>query len=149
MTESDITDFIADFVAQDDPELGSRMEYQAAALREAVCTDPASFGRWVDANDVKLLYSAFALKDEDFSARFPKMSHMGEPQRRQFIASLEVHFETCKHCSLKRGYDFELDGRIKKACQQNKELLLQLLKEEEAESSKEGEHRDAKLELTI
>lgn len=147
--ESDISDIIAGFVAEADPELASRMEYQAEALRENPCTDPASFGRWVDANDVKLLISAFTLEDKDFAVRFPKWKHITAPERQKFLVGLEAHFETCKHCSLKRGYDLELDARIKKVCQQNNKLLLQLLREEEAEDSKEGEHLRMKLEPAI
>lgn len=146
--DSDITDFIADLVAEADPELATRLEYQAAALRETECTDPVTFGRWVDASDVKLLLSAFALEDEDFGVRFPKLKHITAPERRKFIAALEVHFETCQHCSLKRGYDLELDARIKKACSQNSKTLLRLLREEAAESP-EGEHLRMKLEPAI
>lgn len=146
---SDITDFVADFVAEADPELATRLEYQAAALRETACTDPATFGRWVDANDVKLLLSAFALEDEDFAVRFPKLKQSTAPERRKFIAGLEVHFETCKHCSLKRGYDLEIDARVKKACLQNSKTLLRLLRKEAAESSEEGEHLRMRLEPAI
>lgn len=147
--EFDITSFIADFVIQDDPELTSRLNYQAAALREVGCTHPTTFGRWVDANDVNLLFSAFSLGDEDFAARFPAMAHIKEPQRRQFIDALGAHFESCEHCSLKRGYDLEFEARIKKACRLNSKALLRLLREGETESTKEGEHRGLKLEPVI
>jgi hypothetical protein len=145
----DITSFIADFVLEADPEMSLRTEYQAAALQEAKCTDYACFGRWVDAYDVKLLLSAFALADKDFAVRFPRMAHITEAQRRKFIDALESHFETCQHCSLKRGYDLEMDARIKKVCQQNNKVLLQLLREEETESSPEGEHLRMTLESAI
>jgi hypothetical protein len=147
--ESDISDIIAGFVAEEDSELADRMEYQAEALRENACTDPASFGRWVDANDVKLLVSAFTLGDEDFAVRFPRWRDITAPERERFLAGLNAHFETCKHCSLKRGYDLELDARIKQVCQQNSKILLRLLREEEAEPLKEGDHLGMKLELAI
>jgi hypothetical protein len=147
--ESDVTKVIAGFVVETDSELAARMEDQAAALGETPCTAPAAFGRWVDANDVKLLFSAFALEDKDFTFRFPAMQHLTAAERQKFIADLEVHFETCKHCALKRGYDLELDARIKKVCQQNNKLLLQLLREEENESAKEGEHLTINFEPAI
>lgn len=146
---SDITDFIADLVIEADAELATRAEYQAEALRETACTNPAAFGRWVDANAVNLLFSAFALEDMDFAVRFPKLKHITGPERQKFIADLEGHFETCKHCSLKRGYDLELDARIEKACLQNSAALLRLLREEEAEPSDEGDHPMMKFEPAI
>lgn len=147
--ESDISDIIAGIVVEADTELAARMEYQAEALRENACTDPVAFGRWVDANDVKLLVSAFALGDKDFADRFPRWGRINEAERREFLAGLDVHFETCKHCALKRGYDLELDAHIKLACQQNNKFLLQLLREEEAESAEEGDHQSMKLEPAI
>ncbi|HWS87271.1 MAG TPA: hypothetical protein VN282_09920 [Pyrinomonadaceae bacterium] len=146
---SDISDIIARLVAEADPELASRMEYQAEALRESACIDPDSFGRWVDANDVKLLTAAFALRDEDFAVRFPRWRGITAAQRRKFLADLDAHFEKCRHCALKRGYDLELDARIKKACQRNSEFLLRLLREEEAQSSEEGEHLSLSFEPAI
>lgn len=135
--ESDITDMIADMVRQTAPELASRLEYQAEALRETECTDPM-VGRWVDDNDVKYLLSAFALEDEDFAERFPALAHITGPERQQFIAAVEAHFDQCLHCARKRGFDLELDARIKKTCRQNSATLLQLLEEEMAVAEEAG-----------
>jgi hypothetical protein len=136
----DITDVIADLVLQADPELGSRLEYQDEALRETKCVNPV-VGRWIDANDVKYLLSTLDLDDKDFAAKFPTMEHITRPERQKIMTTIEAHFEQCQHCSLKRGYDLELDMHIKQACQQNSSTLLQLLEEDEADLSEEGEHQ--------
>ena len=127
--KDELTDVIADFVFKSAPDLASRLESQAEALDEAKCINPV-IGRWVDENDVKYLLSTFALNDKDFAERFPTMAHMSSATRQQVIAALEDHFEHCQHCSLKRGYDLELDARIKRACQQNSAFLLQLMRED-------------------
>ncbi|HKY05937.1 MAG TPA: hypothetical protein VJQ56_13665 [Blastocatellia bacterium] len=137
--KNDLTDVIAAFVFRSAPDLASRLEAQAEALDEAKCNNPV-IGRWVDENDVKYLLSAFALNDKDFAERFPAMAHTSKAERQQVIAVFEEHFEHCKHCSLKRGYDLEMDARIKQACKQNSDFLLQMLEEEDAEPSKEDEH---------
>jgi hypothetical protein len=145
--EPEITDTIADLVRQANPELETRLAYQAEALREHECTDPL-IGKWVDANDVKYLLSTFDLADEDFAERFPTMAHVKREDRRRVAEAIERHFEQCTHCSLKRGYDLELDAQIKRACGQNSALLLELLGEDEAELAEEGEQRGLILEGT-
>ncbi len=138
--KSDLTDKIADFVFMTTPDLASRLEYQAEALREAKCTNPV-VGRWIDENDVKYLLSAFALEEKDFAAKFPTLAHITAQERQQAITTIEDHLEKCPHCSLKRGYDLELDAKIKQECQKNRDVLLQLLKEEEeADSSDDDDH---------
>jgi hypothetical protein len=143
--KNDLTDVIADFVFKSAPDLASRLEAQAEALAEAQCINPV-VGRWVDENDVKYLLSTFALNDKDFAKRFPAMAHTSGAERQQVVATLEEHFEHCQHCSLKRGYDLELDARIKQACQRNSDFLLQVLGEDETESSKEDDHPSMELE---
>ena len=142
--EPDIINIIASFVLQANPDLASRLEYQAEALREVECIYP-SLGRWVDANHIKCLLSAFALGDEDFAERYPAQAHLTERERQRLIEALEAHFEQCPHCSLKRGYDFEMDVRIEQTCQQNTDFLLQILEEDETDLPEEGDHEDMKL----
>jgi hypothetical protein len=69
----DVTDFIAVFVVEADSDNASRMKYHAEAFRVNVCADPISFRRQVNAKDVKLLFSAFALEDKDFAVRYPTL----------------------------------------------------------------------------
>jgi hypothetical protein len=135
--EPEITDVIADLVRQANPELEARLEAQAEALREHQCVNPL-IGKWVDTHDVKYLLSTFNLADEDFAERFPTMAHVKREERRRVAAAIERHFEQCVHCSLKRGYDLELDAQIKQACRQNSALLLELLGEDGAEPAGEG-----------
>ena len=135
----DITYKIADILRWEKPELEERLGDQAQALNENKCIDP-NIGRLVDANDVKYLFSALELEDEDFAEFFPKIANIKKPERRQIIATIESHFERCKHCALKRGYDWELDAQIKNICLQNKDTLLQML-DEDADLS-EGEHQN-------
>jgi hypothetical protein len=138
--KTNITNAIADLVLQSEPDLASRLESQAEALREVECTNPA-LGRWIDAHDVKYLLSTFSLDDDDFAGRFPAMAHITGQERQRVVAAMEAHCDQCPHCSLKRGYDLELDARIKQAGQQNSTALLQLLEESEADQAEEGEHR--------
>jgi hypothetical protein len=143
MMKYDVIDVIADLVRQSTPDLPARLEYQAEALSELECTQPM-LGRWIDEYDVNYLLSAFALADKDFAAKFPGMAHFSGHERQQFLIMLETHFERCPHCSLKRGYELELDARIEQACRQNRDSLLQLLEEETTEMSDEGEHQNDK-----
>lgn len=136
--KNDLTDVIAALVFKSAPDLASRLESQAEALDKAKCNNPV-LGRWIDENDVKYLLSTFDLNDKDFAERFPAMARTTREERQRVIAALEEHFEHCQHCSLKRGYDLELDARIKQACQQNSDLLLQMLGEEEPAPSNEDE----------
>jgi hypothetical protein len=124
--KADITNAITDFVLEANPDLGSRLEAQAEALREVECTNP-DVGQWIDANDVKYLLSIFALEDKDFAAKFPTMAHITGPERQRFAATIGIHCKHCPHCSLKRESDSELDEHIKQACQQNNNFLLKLL----------------------
>lgn len=138
--KTNITDTIADLVIQAEPDLATRLEYQEEALREVECTNHI-FGQWIDAHDVKYLLSTFALGDTDFAERFPTMAHISWHERQRVLAALETHLGKCPHCSLKRGYDLELDARIKQACEQNNSALLQLLKEEAPEASDGSENQ--------
>ena len=121
-----ITEEIAELVRSATPELEERLEAQAEALQETECTDP-EVGQWIDAYDVKYLLSSLALKEEEFAPRFPEMAQVTFPERQKFIATIERHFNNCVHCSLKRGYDIEIDEKIKKVCRENREILLELL----------------------
>lgn len=144
--KSDLTDIIADLVLEAAPELTSRFEYQAEALQEIKCTSPALEGQWIDAYEIKYLFSILALGDEDFAARFPALARFAEPERQNFIAILERHLERCQHCSLKCGYDLELDQRIKEVCRENSALLLQLVEEDTEGCVVEVEIENSKLE---
>ena len=145
---NDLTNEIADLVFKSAPDLADRLEAQAEALDEAKCTNPV-IGQWVDANDVKYLLSTFALGNKDFAEKFPAMASTTEEERQHVIAAFEEHFKHCKHCSLKRAYDLELDERIKRACQQNSEALLQLLEGDETETSTEDDHQGFEIETVI
>jgi hypothetical protein len=144
--KSDLTDVIADLVFQAAPELTSRFEDQAVALRETKCTSPGFEGQWIDTYEVKYLFSILALGDEDFAARFPALAHASAADRWQLRTTLEAHLERCPHCSLKRGYDLELSQRIKKTCRQNSTWLLHLLEEDAAEYASEGQCEGPELE---
>jgi hypothetical protein len=121
-----IIDVIADQVLKSAPELQDRLQYQAEALEEHKCTQPV-LGHWIDENDVKYLLSSFALGDKDFAARFPAMGQVSEATRQRLLQAFDRHFESCVHCSLKRGYDLELDARIKQTCKEESHSLLELL----------------------
>jgi hypothetical protein len=136
--KSNIEDVIADLVFQTTPDLTSRLDSQAEALREIKCTSPA-LGRLVDANDVNYLLSVLNLRDEDFAEMYPAKAHIGATERRQILSALEIHFQQCEHCSLKRGYDLEMNARIEQAFRRNSKHLLQALKEDETNPSEESE----------
>jgi hypothetical protein len=140
--KSKIIDAIADLTLQATPDLATRLEYQEEALRDVQCTNPV-IGAWIDANDVEYLLSTFDLNDQDFAARFPAMAHSTKSVRQRLIATIEAHCERCQHCSLKRGYDLELDARIEQAGQDNRQSILGLIKEENDSDGleSEGEHR--------
>ena len=144
--KTDLTEIIADLVLQSAPELTSRSEYQAEALMEIKCTSPTLEGQWLDTYEIKYLFSILALGDEDFTARFPALARFAGPERRQLIGTLERHLERCQHCSLKRGYDLELDQRIKEVCRENSTLLLQLLEEDAEAYLGQVEIENSKLE---
>lgn len=136
---SEISDIITDLVFLADVDLEARLEAQAEALRESGCVNPI-LGRWVDENEVNYLLATLALKDEDFTEEFPSMAHITWQERQGLIAALESHFEQCPHCSLKRGYDLEMDARIEQTCEQNNNTLLRILKEDEDDSTDESDH---------
>lgn len=137
----DIANLISDFVREGDQDLQSRLESQAEALADLQCTDER-LGRWVDSNPVEYLYAAFNLKDQDFAKEFPRLAHITSSERRLFLKRIDEHFCQCVRCSLKRGYDLELDSRIERACREHKGLLLQALKEDKPDAAKEGEHQN-------
>lgn len=143
--KSDIADIIAELVRQNNPDVDSRIAYQAEALSEIKCTRPL-IGRWIDSCDVEYLLSALDLADEDFASRFPASASVKAPERRRMAAAIESHLCECQHCALKRGYELELDGRIEQECIQNRDLLLQILKDERADAAEAGERPDGKAE---
>jgi len=116
---SDITDLIADFIRQAEPDLSTRLEYQAQALEDLKCTN-AVLGKWVDAHDVQYLLAAFDLDDHEFASNFPGMAHLKEHDRQKIIETFETHFEHCPRCHRKRSYDMEFNGRIESAVRQQK-----------------------------
>lgn len=145
MKKVEITEAIADMVRQETPDLTSRLEYQEEALQEVECID-RRVGHWVQEYDLKYLFASLSLEDADFAEKFPLAKPVGKHGRLAMIDAIEKHLEHCGHCSLKRGYDLELDSRIKEVCREKSEILLQLLEEEEEGAcSEEGEH--VRLEL--
>lgn len=128
---NEITDAITNMIFQDEPDLASRLRSQDEALRETPCTAP-ELGRWFDAYDAAYLLSVIALGDETFVEEFPPMAHVGAGARGLLLAALAAHPDECPHCALKRGYDFDMGGRVERACRQNKDYLLRLLREEES-----------------
>ena len=142
--ESDFSDIIVGMLRQAEPDLDLRLEYQAEALDDAKCTNPL-LGRWIDKNHVQYLLAAFALSDSDFAEYFPQMADVTEHHRKRIIKAFEDHFEQCQHCSLKRGYDAELDGRILRLCRDNKDHLIHQLKPENKETVSEGDHLDLQI----
>lgn len=146
--KNDITYTIADLVRQNFLDLDLRLEAQAESLAESGCVSPV-IGQWIDAYDVKYLLSALSLGEDAFAERFPGMAHIHEPERLQIVDAIESHFERCPHCSLKRGYDFELDARIKKTCLDNKKFLLDLMgNDEPSTTGNEDSADDDHLTLT-
>ncbi|HKO42932.1 MAG TPA: hypothetical protein VJU84_06575 [Pyrinomonadaceae bacterium] len=130
--EEDIIDVIARLVCDSDTELEARLEYQQDALAESKCIDPM-VGRRIAEGDAEYLFSAFGLDDENFAARFPNMAHFTREGRGTLIETFSTHLDRCLHCSLRRGYDLELGARIKRVCRENKDVLLRLLVEQEAD----------------
>ena len=139
--ESDFSDIIVSMLRQAEPDLDARLEYQAEALQEAACTEPL-LGQWIETHHVQYLLSAFALSDSDFAENFPKMAHVNEHQRKRIINAFEDHFEHCRRCSLKRGYDLELDSRIERTLRKNREDLIHHLKPADPKTSSDADHLD-------
>jgi hypothetical protein len=136
---SDITDLIADFIRQAEPDLNTRLEYQAQALEDLKCTN-AVLGKWVEAHDVQYLLAAFDLDDEEFASNFPGMAHLKEHDRQRIIETFEIHFEHCSRCHLKRSYDLEFNGRIESAVRQQKVHLSPQFRATDPEKSGEEVH---------
>ena len=126
----DFDDLIVDLVRQGEPDLDSRLESQAEALKELECTNPV-LGRWIDEYDVEYLIAAFNLDDDEFSSRFPAMGHLNQHDRSQIIEAFENHFDQCPHCFLKRGYDMEMNARIERAYDLNNAAVMEHLQSEE------------------
>lgn len=141
---ADIADIIAVLVRRKNSEIDSRLAGHAEALSEAKCTSPL-IGSWVDSIDVEYLLAALDLEDKDFASRFPASAHFGVEERRRVAATIDSHIDICKHCSLKLGFELELDGNIAQACLQNKDFLLQLLGGEDA-AAEEGDGRNGEAE---
>ena len=130
---SNITDVIAGLVRQTAQDLDTRLEYQAEALRETKCTD-FSIGKMIDVNHVEYLLSALAMCESDFAETFPATTRITWQDRREVATAIEEHLQHCRRCSLKHGYELELDRRIELTCRQHRDFLLQLLDDEEATS---------------
>jgi hypothetical protein len=135
----DIINVITDFVRQAALDLDTRLDYQAEALRETICTDPV-MGQWLDSIGIEYLTSAFSMQDRDFVEFFPGMAHLSRQERLGLLETFESHLEKCSHCSLKRGYDLESNARIEKGCRENKDFLLRLLHEDEGGTAEEIDH---------
>jgi hypothetical protein len=131
----DFDDFIVDLVRKAEPDIDTRLESQAEALKELECTDPV-LGRWIDEYDVEYLIAAFNLDDDEFSSTFPAMGTLNQHDRSQIIKALENHFDQCPHCFLKRGYDTEMNARIERAYRDNNAAVVQQLSQEEIPSAK-------------
>ncbi len=130
---------IPDLVREAEPDLDTRLEYQAEALREFPCSNPV-IGRWIDANDVQYLLAAFALNDNDFAEHFPEMLRVTEAERKRTIETFEEHFEHCPHCSLKRGYDLEMNARIERVCEQKRDQLIHKPEQVDSEAPVDSDH---------
>ena len=122
----DFDDLIIDLVRKSEPDIDSRLESQAEALKELECTNPV-LGRWIDEYDVDYLIAAFNLDDEEFSSTFPAMGNLNQHDRGQIIEAFENHFDQCPHCFLKRGYDMEMNARIERAYRMNNAAVMEHL----------------------
>lgn len=89
-------------------------------------------GQWIDDNDVQYLLRSLSLLDDDFAQMFPSMANIPRRRRQQIAATLESHFEFCRHCTLKAAYDLDLDARINQVCSENRDRLRQLFQNEPA-----------------
>ncbi|HKO61588.1 MAG TPA: hypothetical protein VJV03_10545 [Pyrinomonadaceae bacterium] len=146
--KTEITEIIANLVVEEDPEVRERLDYQDEALTESVCINPI-IGRWIEENDVKYLLASLNLPDHDFAKKFPAMASVSGHLRGKLIGTFETHLQHCKHCSLKTGYDLELDARIKQSCLAHSGRLLQHLKEEKSEAVDEDGHGNVGFEEIV
>lgn len=128
----DIGDFIASLVCNREDDLPTRLQYQVEALAESACSEP-SLGQLIDETPVSLLMAALAASDQELAEVFPTLSRFALGERQEIRERLDDHFEKCLHCSLKRGYDHEMDNRIEQACHENKDELLRLLDADETQ----------------
>ncbi|HKR13051.1 MAG TPA: hypothetical protein VJT15_13410 [Pyrinomonadaceae bacterium] len=131
---------LANLIRQADPEVEFRLEAQADALRDSRCID-YRLGQWL-VDDVDYLTAVLDLDDFNFTKRFPSIAHYDEQKRQQMKAEIQHHLEFCQHCALRYGYALEMDARILRVCQENKEDLLRLF-DEEAMDLAGVEHLDA------
>lgn len=125
----DIGEIIADFVRKTYTDTDWRFEYQAEALLEKQCTNTV-VGKVFELANVEYLLSAFDLDDEDFAEEFPAMS-LTSSERQLLLTTMKQHLESCSRCGLKQAYDLEFESRLKIACRQNSDALLQVLKDDE------------------
>jgi hypothetical protein len=123
--EYDITDTIANFVREAEPDFDQQMEVQAEALSLLCCVN-IFYGRWVEMG-VEFLFSALELEDRDFATRLPELAHLNKPARRQFLEQMKDHLRDCQYCALQHKHELDLDARIEKAFQENTRSLLQQL----------------------
>ena len=122
----DFDHLIIELVRKAEPDIDSRLESQAEALKELECTNPV-LGRWIDEYDVEYLIAAFNLDDDEFSSNFPGMGNLSQHDRSQIIEAFENHFDQCPHCFLKRGYDIEMNARIERAYRLNSAAVMEHL----------------------
>jgi len=132
-----ICDLVADLVRHADANVEPRLEAQVEELLAAQCMNPV-IGRWLDQYGIDYLSAIFDLDDDIYAQRFPAAPDIGRARRQRMVSEFNTHLEHCKHCSLKRGYELELDARIALVLRHNKDFLLQHL-EEEVDVA-EGEH---------
>ena len=134
----DFDHLIIDLVRKAEPDLDSRLESQAEALKELECINHA-LGRWIDEYDVEYLMAAFSLDDGEFSSSFPTMGHLNQDNRKQIIEAFENHFDQCPHCYLKRGYDLEMNARLERAYVDNNVVVAQHLQSAKMVAAREDE----------
>jgi hypothetical protein len=137
---ADFFGIFVDTVLTDTPDLTNRLGYQTEALDELECIAPV-IGQWIDEFGAEHLLSIFALDDKRFAKSFPKMAMIGWSERRRMLNIFTSHLDHCAHCSLRRSYDIELQGRIDRMCHKNRDWLLQLLDDSPDEQTAEGEHQ--------
>jgi hypothetical protein len=122
----DVIDVIGGYVVESTPDLCARLEAQTQQLAAVKCSEPA-VGRWLEANDLNYLEAAFDLSDQDFTERFPHLPPTTRAGRKLLMVTFNKHVEECPHCSLKYRFEQELDSRIERSLQENRESLLRIL----------------------
>ena len=139
--ESTVKRIFANGVWLAQADMKSRLEYQAEALKEIKCIN-LIVGQWIAQNGVDYLLSVLDLDDHTLGKRFPSFTLVNYERRQRMKAAIESHLENCPHCSLKRGYELEMDALVEKLARQDKDYLLECLEEDEPDQS-EGEHLDS------